>query len=101
MAKYVWNLPNILHVPGQIDPKGDPEKMTPGAIFAPGIPTDLDDKDAANPAVKAHIDAKRLTLATDEDEEKAAQVELERQRENMEAETKAREAGPRQVGGKR
>lgn len=101
MAKYVWNEPNILHVPGVMDPKGDVEKNTPGAIFAPGMPVELDDKDAERPLVKALIDAKKLTLATDEDEEKAAQVEAERQRENMEAETKAREAGPRTPGQRR
>lgn len=101
MAKYVWNKPNIMHVPGVMDPKGDVEKNTPGAIFAPGMPVELDDKDAQRPAVKAYIDSKQLTLATDEDEERAAQVEAERQRENQEAEAKARESGPRQPGAKR
>lgn len=84
--EYVYHGSNVLHVPAVIDPQGDPEKTTPGAMFAPGIPTTLDDRDAQRPTVKHLIDTEVLKPASDADKARAAEIEDERKRENAERE---------------
>jgi len=101
MAEYVYSGQNIFHVPARIDPQGKPENTTPGAVFAPGIPTELDDRDAENPLVKQLIEAGTLKPAQDADKARAAQIEDERKRENEEAKAKAAQAGGQNPAGKR
>ena len=100
MADYVYTGQNIFHVPARIDPAGDPEKTTPGAIFAPGVPTPLDDRDAQNPHVQEMIKRGQLRPAEAADTQKAAQVEEERKRENEEAAKKLAAATGKQPAGK-
>jgi hypothetical protein len=95
MAEYVYSGQNIFHVPPRIDPQGNPEKTTPGAVFAPGIPTELDDRDAQNPLVQQLMKAGSLRPAQDEDKARAAEIEDERKRELAEQEQKAKQ----QAGG--
>jgi len=82
MAEYVYSGVNVFHVPARIDPQGDPEKSTPGAMFVPGVPTELDDRDAQNPAVKQLMESQLLRPAEDADKQRAKEVDDERRREN-------------------
>ena len=98
MAEYVYSGQNIFHVPPRIDPQGKPENTTPGAVFAPGVPTELDDRDAENPLVKQLMQEGRLKPANEDDRARAAKVEEDRKRELAEAEEKAKAQGGAQAG---